>query len=229
MLKNTKIIVAVASVLITGIGASAGAYLATRNNADAAVSSEVMSMAESKTASIDTTPIDEAVSAGIEQINSVVSEAIQQIESKVAEQKQVTSIPVESKSVLQTPEPFDVALSVESPAGFGNVVFTGANISYYENNVTVEFKYSVTTDKKLRPKSAYGVDKNGNRMTMGQFSTTPSSINRDSAGTVTEYSYVDNIISLYGPASEIDLSTVTLTYTFEGYEPVTVTFDIPGL
>lgn len=26
-----------------------------------------------------------------------------------------------------------------------------------------------------------------------------------------------------------DLSTVTLTYAFEGYEPVTVTFDIPGI
>ena len=26
-----------------------------------------------------------------------------------------------------------------------------------------------------------------------------------------------------------DLSTVTLTYAFEGYDPVTVTFDIPGL
>lgn len=36
-------------------------------------------------------------------------------------------------------------------------------------------------------------------------------------------------IHIYNVPDFSDLSTVTVTYAFEGYDPVTVTFDIPGL
>jgi hypothetical protein len=208
MLKNTKLIIAAASVLITGIGASAGAYLATRNNADAAVSSEVMSMAESKTASIDTTPIDEAVSAGIEQINSVVSEAIQQIESKVAE-KTSSVAPMESKSALHSA--VDVPLNVETQRGDGTLTFVRFETRPDSDEAVFYYETSEPRAKMPVVGQTLLVGKSGTEYKTDTFYGTGNK-GQVAFQNITDFS---------------DLSTVTLTYTFEGFDPVTVTIEIP--
>jgi len=110
-----------------------------------------------------------------------------------------------------------INLNVETIRGDGTLTFTSVKLSYnkYVRMNQVDFTYKTSEKRAIMPetKKTYLLDKNGTKYIA------------DGMGGAGD----EGKITFYDIPDENDLSTVTLTYAFEGYDPVTVTFDIPGL
>ena len=212
MLGKTKIIIATASVLITGIGAGTGTYLATRDNAETA--SEVSSMA---------TAIDNAVSTGIGKIESATSAAIQQIEStaqavqgKAAESKATSSVAPALRKIT-------IDKSVDTPQGL---------MKFYRIDVdpgqsTVILRLTLPDPEPFlasNPNAFIGMnsksakDKNGKTLQTLQDGVVDDRATND----------LNNGITIHYTAQN-DISKITATWCMDGFpnDPVTITFDIP--
>lgn len=226
MLNKTKIVAGVATILVVGsiTYGTTSSYIANQKHlatageiSSAAVVGEASNSIGTTASKVDTSPIDEAVSAGIKQIEEKTASALNQI-------KQQT----ESEVITKKMEPKTIALDIKSESPVGEMAFTSAKISYDNTYAAIIFSYTLSSDKRIYPNTASAIDKNQNLFSLLSFGANPKNI-KDADGATIGYEYNDEI-GVFGTLNDtIDFSTVTLTYAFEGYDPVTVTFDIPGL
>jgi|GEM_PF-6650022 len=170
---------------------------------------------------IDVDAIDKKLSEALEAIESAATEAI----SRIHQAAKTTTLP--TKTIANTTSTTDSALNAEPKTILINVhtmrgdkalilkaVETVPQYNRIKFYFATEEEHIVLADIKMTKLR----DKRGNVYAYeggGQLMAEQYGCNQDMAfAGITDYS---------------DLSTVTLTYAFEGYEPVTVTFDIPGL
>lgn len=149
--------------------------------------------------------IDDMGKQVIDDIRTEASKAISEIREL---------IPTTTKATTTTlPQPKEIELNVETQRGDGTLTFIKVEFNYKYNVAIFYYETSETkpanpipqetacTDVKNRTYEADGMGGTGNK-------------GKISFSDITDFS---------------DLSNVTLTYAFEGYDPVTVTFNIPGL
>ena len=126
----------------------------------------------------------------------------------------VQSVTTTKAEVITTKmEDKTIALNIETQRGDGTLTFTGITLSFKRD--TAIFSYETSDKKAVMPieNTTKCVGKSGKTYEADGFGGTGSK------GQVWFPSITDFA----------DLSTVTLTYAFEGFDPVTVTFDIPGI
>jgi len=164
--------------------------------------------------------IDDIGQEVIENIRTEASKAISEIREL---------IPTTTKTITTTtkvmPASKTIELNVASESAQGKVIIKSVYVDYHYG--TLWFKYNVDLTQKLNldMDSFKCTTKSGKVLSWGARSI-PSLAEKDGRWiSVGEGSNME----FYGFDSPEDASTVTLTYAFEGYEPVTVTFDIPGL
>ena len=115
------------------------------------------------------------------------------------------------------PEKITIPLNVETKRGDGTLTFTKLEIM--SGRKAFIFYFAIESDEKLgimpEPKSTFLIGKSGRKYEASSMGGN----NKNGA------------IAFIGADRECvdlsDLPTVTLTYAFKGFDPVTVTFDIP--
>jgi len=144
----------------------------------------------------------------IENIRTEASKAISEIKEAVA--------------TTTAPAPKEVPLNSTNKSD--GLKFTLVKVNYEYGYV--DFYYSIESENKLLPGTATLEDNQGNKLTLSRFGATPYKIPKKEDE---KYEFKDCVIGFQGLTTEHDLSTVTITYAFDGYDPVTVEFEIPGL
>lgn len=159
-------------------------------------------------------PKTEASTTDGKTAEQTTSKEIDEIVSRVLDElKKTTEATTEAVTV---PENKTVALNVVTQRGEGTLTFTKVNIIYQYAGLSyggIKLEY-ITSDKDaVVPilENSYCKGISGKTYKAGDIG------GKDNIG----------IMSFYGITDFSDLSTVTLTYQFEGFDPVTVTFNIP--
>jgi hypothetical protein len=152
--------------------------------------------------------IDDMGKDVIDNIRTEASKAISEIKEAVA--------------TTTAPPPKEIALNLTNKSDGLKFALVKVNYEYGY----VDFYYSIESEKRLLPGTATLEDNQGNKLTLSRFGATPYKIPKKEDE---KYEFKDCVIGFQGLTTEHDLSTVTLTYAFEGFDPVTVTFDIPGI
>ena len=159
--------------------------------------------------------IDEIGQEVIENIRTEASKAISEIQS-VAETAMKTTTTIEPTTTTTAPEPKMVELDIQNVFGDKEYLLRITSATRrYDYNILV-FSFTIDTKKsRLSPDRSRSclIDKSGMEYKLDGFWH---------GGGKGEIGF-QNITDFS------DLSTVTLTYAFEGYDTVTVTFDIPGI
>lgn len=173
--------------------------------------------------SIDISPIEQAVSKGVETINSAADEAINKIQSTVHEPQVLSSEPVSS----EIPEPKTIMLDVVNESELGNMHFKSVKINYEYGSL--EFSYTLKSDVFTSSPIPNSKDTactvSGEELNCGSLGGKGKTIYSED-GTPIGYEG-DGVMSFYKFSDNADLSSVTITYAFEGYDPVTIEIDIP--
>ncbi len=202
-MRKIIILSVLAGILLTGCGANPTGYSA---NEDSSVMED---------AAMTTTKTTETLKT-IDEIDRKISEALDEIEkakkTAISEIKKVATSSTTAATTM-APEPKSVELNVKTQRGDGTLTFIKAETRPATNQII--FYYETSDDLAKMPDiyKTVLIGKSGKEYKTQNFGGVGNK------GDV----WFDNITDFS------DLSTVTLTYAFEGYEPVTVTFDIPGL
>lgn len=138
-----------------------------------------------------------------------------------------TAIRTEATTKVNIEKEIPLDVKIDNP--FGEMAIYKTRIWINSQHVTISFYYKLISAERIYPITASIIDKNKNEYSMLNFGATPSKTLKNENGKTIGYEYNDTIGTYREINDNIDLSTVTLTYAFEGYDPVTVTFDIPGL
>lgn len=240
MLNKTKIIAGVVAILtvssVTYVATSS--YISKQKHLAAAGeisgNTEVSNMASkviSETASeIDISPIDAAVSEGVRQIEDATASALDRIRQQTASKATEQSIDT-SSSAPRAPYTIPLSLVLEEP--FGKITFTRIWIDEAYKVVAVyfnlEFEDTRTAQEKAYDKELLPLDKTkcslidstGKSLTkINSDIEKPSTINGEKIIRYYQAEYT-------GFDSVSDLSSITISFGFEDYEPVTATFNIP--
>lgn len=150
-------------------------------------------------------PKTEASTADGKTSEQTTSKEIDEIVSRVLDElRNTTEVTTE---MVTTPENKTIPLNVETSKGDGNLTIKSAKLDYEFNRII--FNYTDTDSPNAVPVMD-GIKLTGN---------SGKSYRVQIAG--------NGIFSFTGVTDFTDLSTVTLTYQFEGFDPVTVTFNIP--
>lgn len=197
-----KIIIGVlAAALLSGCGASPTGYTADTSE------QEETTMTTKKT----TDAIDQKLTEALAAIESAATEAISQI------QQAATTTTVKATTTTAIPEPKTITLDVETRRGDGTLTFVKAETRPNKNQIRLYYETSDETAKMPSVEngaiSTTLTGKSGNKYYTDSF-----------GGVGNKGDIIFDEITDFS-----DLSTVTLTYAFEGFDPVTVTFDIPGI
>jgi lysyl-tRNA synthetase class II len=149
--------------------------------------------------------LDEVVEEGKKAIQTEVSKGIAAIQAKATTTTQATT------TTMQKPKA--ISLDVKTVRGEGTLTFIKVETNPQKNEII--FYYETSDEKAVMPNSRETSlqDKNGAKYI---------SVGGGGVGNSGKIHF-NNITDFS------DLSTVTLTYAFEGFDPVTVTFDIPGI
>ena len=200
--KQTKVIIISLCVLAVITTGATGAYYANKPTTER-TTEETMSAKE----------IDVAVQEGLTKIDEAVTTAISQIETTKSQTTDPTTTKYVVTETMAYPEPIVVPLNVTTLSDFATIRITSARFSYEYNTLymTYDVEYKVETRPQNDMTRTTCFDKTGRQL---RYVTFGDSGNK---GTII-FSHITD------PA---DLSTITLTYAFEGYDPVTVTIDIP--
>lgn len=166
--------------------------------------------------------IDQIGKEVIENIRTEASKAISDIQNAAKTDTTTTKTTTIATTTTTIPEPKTIELNVESESD--GLKFTLAKANYEHGYI--DFYYSIETDKRLLPGTATLEDSQGDKLTLSRYGATPHKVPKKDGE---KYEYKDCVIGFQGLTPEHDLSHVTLTYAFEGYDPVTVEFDIPVL
>lgn len=134
-----------------------------------------------------------------------------------------------TEATKKLPEEKEIPIDVKVQNPFGEISFYKAKTGHDLQYVSIVFSYKLTADKRIYPVTVKAIDKNDNEYSMLIFGATPSKTFKNENGEIIGYEYDDTMGVFKKISDNIDLSHVTLTYAFEGYDPVTVEFDIPGL
>lgn len=201
-----------ATVILAGCGANPAK---SATNIDNSVITEDTTMTTTQSTDV----IDVKVSETLGKIEEAKNTAISEIKAAIPTTQSTTKTNTQGKSdptatVVQ--EPITVSLDVDSYFGDKEFIMHLTSVTRrYDYNVLV-FSFSIDIKKEQlvpdRTKS-YLIDNTGTKYELDGF------WHGSGKGEIGFKDIYDNS----------DLSTVTLTYAFEGYDPVTVTFDIPGI
>lgn len=134
---------------------------------------------------------------------------IDEIVSRVLDElKNTTEVTTEMVTI---PENKTVPLNVATKRGEGSLVINSALLKYEFGEIV--FNYNTSDENAYLPiaRSCSLEGKSGKKYSAGVIG------GKDNTGSM----------EFYGITDFTDLSTVTLTYQFEGFDPVTVTFNIP--
>jgi hypothetical protein len=147
--------------------------------------------------------IDDMGKQVIDDIRTEASKAVSEIKAAIPTTTTATT----------APEPKEIALNVETQRGDGTLTFIKVETNPQKNEII--FYYETSDEKAVMPNSreTFLQDKNGAKYI---------SVGGGGVGN-------SGKIHFYNITDYSDLSHVTLTYAFEGYDPVTVEFDIPGV
>ena len=172
---------------------------------------------------ITDTSIDEKLTEALTKIETTTTESIKRIQQTASDYTQTTTLNPTTQTKIRTTastqpvQKFYNVNNIESSRGDGRIKFMSVRTDTEYNRIT--FYYDILdygTNKHLMPDytRAKLIDKTGVEYSCIGF----GEANRkgDIEFRVTDFDHAD-------------FSTVTLTYAFEGYDPVTVTFEIPGL
>lgn len=229
-LKEKLLAVGVGVILTSGIVATAAINLNNTANVPAVESEEgnmettsiVTQTSEEgnmETTSIDLSPIESAVSEGVGKINSATEDALEKIQSTAQE----TQKTVASESTVSTvPEPKTIPLNIVSETDVFKLTFESVKINYEYKSVNFKFVLSSTDTLMFDYARFKCTDKNGKVLQRGSIGGTIGW-----KGDRTEFVGNDCNMEFSGFDDPADIETVTITYAFEGYEPVTLTIDIP--
>ena len=161
----------------------------------------------------DLQAISDAESRALASIEAAKSQALAEITETTAPPTTAdptTAAPTASVTTA-VPEPKTIPLNVVTQRGDGTLTFTSVDLDYAKQ--TVIFYYQ-TSDER----SAFL----SNTTLSGNLGINYNFFLFQGGGNTGEI-WFSNIPDFS------DLSTVTLTYEFEGFDPVTVTFEIPGI
>jgi len=119
-----------------------------------------------------------------------------------------------------------VSLNVESKNDIGILKFVEAKIDYEYGLLKLFFTLEADRIFEFDYDNIACKDKNGKMLSKVTYGGLIDQRTKKDEGLI----LVNNGSMFFGKVDDAtDLSTVTVTYAFEGYDPVTVTFDIPGL
>jgi len=167
------------------------------------------------TAAQSTDLIDKKLTEALAAIESAATEAIRQIQQAASTTK--TTLPItETTTTIPSAgslEPKTISVNIETKRGDGTLTFIKAESKPFANEIIFYYETSDESAKMPDISKTFLVGKSGKKYTTDTFYGVGNKGQVHFQG-ITDFS---------------DLSTVTLTYAFEGYDPVTVTFDIPGL
>lgn len=220
-MKEKVIAIGVGIVLTSGIIATAAINPFDKTANIPAVESEESNMETTSivTQSIDLSPIESAVAEGVEKINSATDEALEKIQSATQEpQKTLSSEP----PVSTVPEPKTIPLNIVSETDVFKLTFESVKINYEYKSVNFKFVLSSTDTLMFDYARFKCTDKNGKVLQRGSIGGTIGW-----KGDRTEFVGNDCNMEFSGFDDPADIETVTLTYAFEGYDPITLTIDIP--
>lgn len=182
----------------------------------------------SQTATQDTQSQIDALKSKVSALESQVTELKKTTAATVKTQGTTSVKPTASTAATTTttttapttivpPEDITIPLNVETKSGNVTLTFTSAKLNYKLRRVT--FYYETNREKAIMPElpGTFLIGKSGERYECGGMGCKPG----------------EGHIDFKGIADFSDLSTVTLTYISdlfaEKLDPVTVTFDIPGI
>lgn len=154
--------------------------------------------------------LDEVVEEGKKAIQTEVSKGIAAIQAETTTTTQATTTTTQATTTtMQNPKA--ISLDVKTVRGEGTLTFIKVETNPQKNEII--FYYETSDEKAVMPNSRETSlqDKNGAKYI---------SVGGGGVGN-------SGKIHFYNITDFSDLSTVTLTYAFEGFDPVTVTFDIP--
>lgn len=163
-----------------------------------------------------TNEMDKEFEEKIKAIDDMGNEVIENIRTEAS--KAVSEIKAAIPTTITTiPEPKEIELNVETVRGDGTLTFKSVKL-YYNNTIDKNmavFSYETEDEKAIMPieKDTVCIGVSGNPYEA-----------KGMGGTGNK-----GEIHFYDITDFSDLSTVTLTYAFDGYDPVTVEFEIPGL
>ncbi|HHW45289.1 MAG TPA: hypothetical protein GXX17_00050 [Clostridiales bacterium] len=215
-LKEKLLAVGVGIILTSGIVATAAINLNNTANVPAVESEESnMETTSIVTQSIDLSPIESAVAEGVEKINSATEDALEKIQSATQEpQKTLSSEPPVSSEI---PESKTIPLDVVTNRGDEILRFTAVTFRY-DRNAAV-FSYEIEPEDKNQELVAAMPIEAGTKC----IGKSGIEYKAEGMGGVND----KGEIWFVGIDNFNDLASVTITYAFEGYDPVTVTIDIP--
>mgnify|MGYP000855919598 CR=1 FL=1 len=149
--------------------------------------------------------LDEVVEEGKKAIQTEVSKGIAAIQAETTTTTQATT------TTMQNPKA--ISLDVKTVRGEGTLTFIKVETNPQKNEII--FYYETSDEKAVMPNSRETSlqDKNGAKYI---------SVGGGGVGN-------SGKIHFYNITDFSDLSTVTLTYAFEGFDPVTVKIDIAGI
>ncbi len=195
------IILSVLAVFLAGCGANPTGYT------EGSSTTEVKAMSKTTETTKTTDAIDKKVSEALDEIDKAKNTAISEI------RKAATTTTTITTTTTTVPEPKEIELNVETQRGEGTLTFIKAETKPDKNLII--FYYETSEEKAKMPEvtKTFLTGKSGKKY-----------------GTDTFYGVGNKgQVHFQGITDFSDISTVTLTYAFEGFDPVTVTFDIPGL
>lgn len=226
--KKEKIISACVGVVLTGTVVATVAINSFKDTAEPSAPSEATSevenmegtSTETKETNIDLALIENAVSEGINKIHSATEEALEKIQSTAQEaQKTVASEPQVSSEI---PEPKTIPLDIVSETDIFKLTFTSVTINYEHKSINFKYDLSSTVYLIHEFEKNKCVDKSGKELNRGIIGGGGTNWNEER----TEFTGKNCNIGFYGFSDPANIETVTLTYAFEGYDPVTLEIDL---
>lgn len=205
-MRKTLIVSILSAVLIAGCGANPTGY--TEDG-----STEGTTMATTKPIETTTDIIGNKVSEALDKIEEAKNTALSKIKNAAT-----TTTTTQATTTTTMQESRTIQIDVKTVRGDKNLIFKAVETVPEYNRV--KFYFASDEERIILPDRIQTnlVGKSGKVYAYeggGQLMSEKYGCKQDMAfSNITDFS---------------DLSTVTLTYAFEGYDPVTVTFDIPGL
>jgi hypothetical protein len=193
--------------VLAGCGANPGGYVE-----DASTTEDTTTTIETTTTVVTTTTTQKPTTTTAP---TTTKKPIQkaQVHSATTKKTEGTIMPVKT-----------VSLNVESKNDIGILKFVEAKIDYEYGLLKLFFTLEADRIFEFDYDNIACKDKNGKMLSKVTYGGLIDTITKKDEGLI----LVNNGSMFFGKVDDAtDLSTVTVTYAFEGYDPVTVTFDIP--
>lgn len=158
-------------------------------------------------------PIDQKLEEALEAIESATAEAISRIQQAATSMPSGKTTSETASAPMTVQEPMTIPLNIETRRGDGTLTFIKVETKPETNEAVFYYETSDEIAKMTNIRETFLIGKSQKKYKPNSF-----------GGVGNKGDIIFQNITDFS-----DLSTVTLTYAFDGYDPVTVTFDIPGL